>query len=66
MSECHLYCEANQTAGIIVQKKFIRWLHTRNRPITEKTNDDTITARLRELKKDSQLGKAKVGVYKLV
>ena len=65
LSEIHQFCKANGQAGLVKQTRFLRWLHEHSRPITQKTNDDTITARIRELYKAGELTRIKPGLYRL-
>lgn len=65
LTECHVFCEANQTAGRIVQTIMRRWMLRKKRPLLQKHGWDTLTARLRELRKDGFLTRIEAGLYHL-
>ena len=65
LTECRVFCEANQTAGRIVQTIMRRWMLRTKRPLLQKHGWDTLTARLRELCQDGFLTRIEAGVYQL-
>ena len=65
LTECRVFCEANQTAGRIVQTMMRRWMLRKKRPLLQKHGWDTLTARLRDLFQDGFLTRIEAGVYKL-